>query len=291
MYEGKDSKNPLAFRYYDPQRMVGDKTMEEHLRFSMAYWHTLCGRGVDMFGAGTAVRPWDRITYPMVEAKAKAEAALEFMSKMQIPFFCFHDVDHDPEGETLQETIKNLDEITALLMDLMKATGSKLLWGTTNLFSHPRFMHGAATSPNGDVLAYAAVRVKKTMEITKELGGENYVCWGGREGYETQLNTDLKLELDNLARFLLMAVDFAMEIGFTGQFLIEPKPKEPTKHQYDLDGGTVIGFLKTYVLYPYFNINIEANHATLAGHTFLHELRMARIIGLLGSVDANQVDD
>lgn len=205
--------------------------------------------------------------------------------------FCFHDVDIAPEGETLQETFKNLDEITALLKDLMKATGIKLLWGTTNLFSHPRFMHGAATSPNADVFAYAAARVKKTMEITKELGGENYVFWGGREGYETLLNTDLKLELDNLARFLHMAVDYAKEIGFTGQFLIEPKPKEPTKHQYDFDVGTVIGFLKTYGLDPYFKINIEANHATLAGHTFQHELRMARINGLLGSVDANQGDD
>jgi len=224
-------------------------------------------------------------------AKAKAEAAFEFMSKMQIPFFCFHDVDIAPEGETLEETFKNLDEIAALFKDLMKATGIKLLWGTTNLFSHPRFMHGAATSPNADVFAYAAARVKKTMEITKDLGGQNYVFWGGREGYETLLNTDLKLELDNLARFLHMAVDYAKEIGFTGQFLIEPKPKEPTKHQYDFDVATVIGFLKTYGLDPYFKVNIEANHATLAGHTFQHELRLARVNGFLGSVDANQGDD
>jgi xylose isomerase len=290
-FEGKGSSNPLAFRYYDPQRKVGDKTMEEHLRFSMAYWHTLCGGGVDMFGSGTAVRPWDKLTNPMDIAKAKAEAAFEFMTKMQIPFFCFHDVDIAPEGETLQETFKNLDEIAALLKDLMKSTGIKLLWGTTNLFTHPRFMHGAATSPNANVFAYAAARVKKTMEITKELGGENYVFWGGREGYETLLNTDLKLEMDNLARFLHMAVDYAKEIGFTGQFLIEPKPKEPTKHQYDFDVGTVIGFLKTYGLDEYFKINIEANHATLAGHTFEHELRTARINGMLGSVDANQGDD
>ena len=290
-FEGKGSSNPLAFRYYDPQRKVGDKTMEEHLRFSMAYWHTLCGGGVDMFGSGTAVRPWDKLTNPMDIAKAKAEAAFEFMTKMQIPFFCFHDVDIAPEGETLQETFKNLDEISALLKDLMKSTGIKLLWGTTNLFTHPRFMHGAATSPNANVFAYAAARVKKTMEITKELGGENYVFWGGREGYETLLNTDLKLEMDNLARFLHMAVDYAKEIGFTGQFLIEPKPKEPTKHQYDFDVGTVIGFLKTYGLDEYFKINIEANHATLAGHTFEHELRTARINGMLGSVDANQGDD
>jgi xylose isomerase len=244
-----------------------------------------------MFGSGTAVRPWDKLTNPMDIAKAKAEAAFEFMTKMQIPFFCFHDVDIAPEGETLQETFKNLDEISALLKDLMKSTGIKLLWGTTNLFTHPRFMHGAATSPNANVFAYAAARVKKTMEITKELGGENYVFWGGREGYETLLNTDLKLEMDNLARFLHMAVDYAKEIGFTGQFLIEPKPKEPTKHQYDFDVGTVIGFLKTYGLDEYFKINIEANHATLAGHTFEHELRTARINGMLGSVDANQGDD
>jgi len=291
LYEGKDSKNPLAFRYYDPQRVVGDKTMEEHLRFSMAYWHAICGSGVDMFGVGTAVRSWGHLTKPMDIAKAKAEAAFEFMSKMQIPFFCFHDVDIAPEGETLEETFKNLDEITALLKDLMKATGIKLLWGTTNLFTNPLFMHGAATAPNADVFAYAAARVKKTMEITKELGGENYVFWGGREGYETLLNTDLKLELDNLARFFHMAVDYAKEIGFTGQFLIEPKPKEPTKHQYDFDVATVIGFLKTYGLEKHFKINIEANHATLAGHTFQHELRLARINGLLGSVDANQGDD
>ena len=291
LYEGKGSSNPLAFRYYDPQRVIGGKTMEEHLRFSMAYWHTLCAVGVDMFGSGTAVRPWENLTKPMDIAKAKAEAAFEFMSKMQIPFFCFHDVDIAPEGETLEETFKNLDEIAALFKDLMKATGIKLLWGTTNLFSHPRFMHGAATSPNADVFAYAAARVKKTMEITKDLGGQNYVFWGGREGYETLLNTDLKLELDNLARFLHMAVDYAKEIGFTGQFLIEPKPKEPTKHQYDFDVATVIGFLKTYGLDPYFKVNIEANHATLAGHTFQHELRLARVNGFLGSVDANQGDD
>jgi len=291
LYEGKGSSNPLAFRYYDPQRVIGGKTMEEHLRFSMAYWHTLCAVGVDMFGSGTAVRPWENLTKPMDIAKAKAEAAFEFMSKMQIPFFCFHDVDIAPEGEALEETFRNLDEIAALFKDLMKATGIKLLWGTTNLFSHPRFMHGAATSPNADVFAYAAARVKKTMEITKDLGGQNYVFWGGREGYETLLNTDLKLELDNLARFLHMAVDYAKEIGFTGQFLIEPKPKEPTKHQYDFDVATVIGFLKTYGLDPYFKVNIEANHATLAGHTFQHELRLARVNGFLGSVDANQGDD
>ena len=290
VYEGKETDNPLAFRYYDPKKVVAGKTMEEHLRFSMAYWHTLTGDGTDMFGVGTAVRPWDNLSDPMEIAKARAYAAFEFMDKMQIPFFCFHDVDIAPEGETLAETFKNLDEIVDLFKDLMAQTGIKLLWGTSNLFSHPRYMHGAATSPNADVFAYAAARVKKAMEITKELGGENYVFWGGREGYETLLNTDMKLELDNFARFLQMAVDYAKKIGFTGQFLIEPKPQEPTKHQYDFDTATVLGFLKTYGLDKDFKVNIEANHATLAGHTFQHELRVARINGILGSVDANQGD-
>ncbi len=290
VYEGKETDNNLAFRYYDPERVVGDKTMAEHLRFSMSYWHTLTGDGSDIFGDGSAVRPWDNITNPMELAKARAYAAFEFMEKMQIPFFCFHDVDIAPEGETLSETFRNLDEITALLKKLMADTGIKLLWGTSNLFSHPRFMHGAGTSPNADIFAYSAARVKKAMEITKELGGENYVFWGGREGYDTLLNTDMKLELDNMARFLQMAVDYAKKIGFTGQFLIEPKPKEPTKHQYDFDVASVLGFLKTYGLDKDFKVNIEANHATLAGHTFQHELRLARINGLLGSVDANQGD-
>ena len=291
VFEGSQTDNPLAFRYYDPAKVIGGKTMEEHLRFSMAYWHTLTGAGVDMFGAASAKRPWDQFTEPLKAAKERAAAAFEFMEKMQIPFFCFHDVDIAPEGSTLKETFENLDTMVELLKELMNRTGKKLLWGTSNLFSHPRFMHGAATSPNADVFAYASARVKKALEITKELGGENYVFWGGREGYETLLNTDLKLELDNLARFLHMAVDYARKIGFTGQFLIEPKPKEPTKHQYDYDVGTVLGFLKTYDLDKDFKINIEANHATLAGHTFQHELRLARINGLLGSVDANQGDE
>jgi len=290
-FEGRQSKNPLAFRYYDPKKIVGGKTMEEHLRFSMAYWHTLVADGTDMFGSGSMQRPWDKLTDPMDIAKARAYAAFEFMEKMQIPFFCFHDIDIAPEGRTLQETFSNMDTIVALFKELMAQTGIKLLWGTANLFGHPRFMHGAATSPSADVFAHSAARVKRAMEVTKELGGENYVFWGGREGYETLLNTDLKLELDNLARFLHMAVDYAKEIGFTGQFLIEPKPKEPTKHQYDYDVGTVLGFLKSYGLDKDFKINIEANHATLAMHTFEHELRLARINGLLGSVDANQGDE
>ena len=291
LYEGKNAKNALAFRYYDPERVIGDKTMEEHLRFSVAYWHTFVATGVDMFGSGSALRPWDHLTKPMDIAKARVHAAFEFMEKMQIPFFCFHDVDISPEGATLKETFANLDEIAELIQELMQKTGKKLLWGTTNLFSHPRFMHGAATSPNADVFAYSAARVKKSLEITKALGGENYVFWGGREGYETLLNTDLKLELDNLARFLHMSLDYARKIGFTGQFLIEPKPKEPTKHQYDFDVATVLGFLRTYGLEKDFKVNIEANHATLAGHTFQHELRLARVNGILGSVDANQGDE
>lgn len=291
-YEGKQSKNPLAFRYYDPERVIGGKTMAERLRFSMAYWHTMTGSGVDLFGlTGSAVRPWGNLSCPMEIAKARAYASFEFMEKMQIPFFCFHDTDLAPEGNTLSETFENVDEIVEIIKGLMAKTGKKLLWGTSNLFGHPRFTHGAATSPDPRVFAYAAARVKRALEITKELGGENYVFWGGREGYETLLNTDMKLELDNLARFLHMAVDYAKEIGFTGQFLIEPKPKEPTKHQYDFDTASVIGFLRTYGLQDYFKINVEANHATLAGHTFQHELRVARINGMLGSVDANQGDE
>lgn len=290
-FEGEKSKNLLAFRYYNPDEVVGDKTMAEHLRFSMAYWHTMTAGGQDMFGSNTAIRPWNDLTDPMEVAKMRAYASFEFMEKMQIPFFCFHDIDLAPEGETLQETLSNIDEIVAIIKDLMAQTGKKLLWGTANLFGHPRFMHGAATSPSADVFAYAAARVKRALEVTKELNGENYVFWGGREGYETLLNTDMKLELDNLARFMHMAVDYAKEIGFTGQFLIEPKPKEPTKHQYDFDTASVLAFLKAYDLDKYFKVNIEANHATLAGHTFQHELRYARINGILGSVDANQGDE
>lgn len=289
-YEGKDSDNPLAFKYYNPDEVIGDKTMKDHLRFAVAYWHTYQGAGADPFGPGTAQRPWDDISDPMELAKAKMRANFEFCEKLGVPFFCFHDRDIAPEGSTLRETNKNLDEIVSLIKDLMKTSNLKLLWGTANAFSHPRYVHGASTSCNADVFAYAAAQVKKAMEITKELGGQNYVFWGGREGYETLLNTDMKLELDNLGRFLRMAVDYAKEIGFEGQFLIEPKPKEPTKHQYDFDTATVIGFLKTYGLDQHFKMNIEANHATLAAHTFQHELRLARINGVFGSIDANQGD-
>jgi xylose isomerase len=289
-YEGGNSDNPLAFKYYNAQELIGGKSMEEHLRFAVAYWHTFMATGNDPFGPGTALRPWDGISDPMDLAKAKVEANFEFCEKLGAPFFCFHDRDIAPEAGSLRETNKRLDEIVMLIKDRMKTSGVKLLWGTANAFSNPRFVHGASTSPNADVFAFTAAQVKKAMEITNELGGQNYVFWGGREGYETLLNTDMKLELDNFARFLGMAVDYAKEIGFKGQLLIEPKPKEPTKHQYDFDAATVIGFLKTYGLDPYFKINVEANHATLATHTFQHELRLARINGKLGSVDANQGD-
>jgi xylose isomerase len=242
-YEGKDSDNPLAFKYYNPDEVIDGKTMKEHLRFAVAYWHTFQGVGVDPFGAGTAIRPWDNITDPMDLAKAKVEANFEFCEKLGVPFFCFHDRDIAPEASTLRETNKRLDEIVAKIKEYLKNSSVKLLWGTTNAFGHPRFVHGASTSPNADVFAFASAQVKKAMEITYELGGENYVFWGGREGYETLLNTNMKLELDNMARFLQMAVDYAKEIGFKGQFLIEPKPKEPTKHQYDFDTATVHGFL------------------------------------------------
>lgn len=289
-YEGAKSDNPLAFKYYNENEVVGNKTMKEHLKFAVAYWHTYQGTGADMFGSGTAKRSWDNITDPMDLAKIKVEANFELCEKLGVPYFCFHDRDIAPEASTLRETNKRLDEIVAVIKEYMKGSDLKLLWGTTNAFSNARFVHGASTSPNASVFAFAAAQVKKAMEITKELGGENYVFWGGREGYETLLNTDMKLELDNLARFLGMAVDYAKEIGFNGQFLIEPKPKEPTKHQYDFDTATVIGFLKTYGLDQYFKMNIEANHATLASHTFQHELRVSRINNMLGSIDANQGD-
>lgn len=289
VFEGKDSKNPLAFKYYNPEEIIGRKTMKDHLRFSVTYWHTFTADGTDPFGAGTMERPWNRFT-GMDLAKARVEAAFELFEKLGVPFFAFHDRDIAPEGTTLRETNQNLDIIIDMIKDYMKTSNTKLLWNTANMFTNPRFVHGAATSCNADVFAYAAAQVKKGLETAKELGAENYVFWGGREGYETLLNTDLKLELDNLAKFLHMAVDYAKEIGFTGQLLIEPKPKEPTKHQYDTDAATTISFLKQYGLENDFKLNLEANHATLAGHTFEHELRVARINGLLGSVDANQGD-
>jgi len=289
-FEGPKSKDPLAFKYYDPGRKVGEETMEERLRFSVAYWHTFTNRGEDPFGAGTAVRPWDSVEGEMEKAQARAEAAFEFMDKLGVKFFCFHDRDIAPTGTSLEETNRKLDEMADYIGELMEEKGIGLLWGTANLFEHPRYLHGAGSSPNADVFAYAAAQVKKALEITNKLGGEGYVFWGGREGYETLLNTDLSLEQDNLARFFHMAVDYAEKIGFEGQFLIEPKPKEPTKHQYDFDVGNVLAFLRKYDLEEHFKVNIEGNHSTLAGHTFQHELRLARTNGVLGSVDANQGD-
>lgn len=288
-YEGPDSVNPLAFKHYNPKEVIGGKTMEEHLRFSVAYWHTFTADGADPFGEPSIVRPWDEYT-GMDLALARVDAAFELFDKLGVPFFCFHDRDIAPEGDTLKETNQNLDEIVSRIQDYMKTSNVKLLWNTANMFKHPRYVHGAATTCNADVFAYAAAQVKKGLEVAKELGAQNYVFWGGREGYQTLLNTDMQLELDNLARFYHMAVDYANEIGFDGQFLIEPKPKEPTKHQYDFDAATAIAFLQKYDLQDHFKLNIEANHATLAGHTFQHELRVARINGMLGSVDANQGD-
>jgi xylose isomerase len=257
----------------------------------MAFWHTMCAGGADPFGTVTAERPWDGVADPMEVARMRMRGIFELTEKLSIPFFCFHDRDIAPEGATLRESDKKLDEIVALAKDLMKSSPTRLLWGTANLFNHPRFMHGAGTSPEPKVFAYAAAQVKKAIEVTKELGGLDYVFWGGREGYETLLNTNMKMEQENMARFLHMAVDYAKEIGFKGQFLIEPKPKEPTKHQYDFDAATCYGFLKEYDLLPYFKLNIETNHATLATHTGQHELRFARDHGILGSVDANQGDE
>jgi xylose isomerase len=288
-YEGRGSKNPFAFKHYNAQEMVLGKTMEEHLRFAVAYWHTFVAAGSDPFGVGTAVRSWDSLS-PLDKAKARVEANFELMDKLNMPFYCFHDVDIAPEGATLAETNKNLDVIVALLKENMKSSGKKLLWNTVNLFTNPRYVHGAGTTNNADVFAYSAATIKKGLEVGKELGADNYVFWGGREGYESLLNTDMKLELDNLARLLHMAVDYAQEIGFDAQFLIEPKPKEPTKHQYDFDAAAALAFLQSYDLKKHFKLNLEANHATLAGHTFEHELRTARINGVLGSIDANQGD-
>ncbi|HKM02986.1 MAG TPA: xylose isomerase [Lachnospiraceae bacterium] len=289
-YEGSTSKNPFSFKFYNPEELILGKSMKEHCRFAMSYWHTFTYMGNDPFGGATMLRPWDKTEDSMEMAIERVHAAFEFMEKMQIPFFCFHDRDIAPRGETLQETNDNLDQIVTVIKEEMKRTNIKCLWGTTNAFSEDKFVHGAGTSCNATVFAYAGAQIKKALEITNELGGENYVFWGGREGYETLLNTDMGLELDNLARLLKMAVDYAKEIGFTGQFLIEPKPKEPTKHQYDFDTATVLAFLRKYDLLDYFKLNIEANHATLAQHTFQHELHQCRVNGVLGSVDANQGD-
>ncbi|MGL6113793.1 MAG: xylose isomerase [Cetobacterium sp.] len=288
-YEGEKSNNLLSFRHYNPEEIILGKPMKEHLRFAMSYWHTLTGGGNDPFGDATLIREWDSLE-PMEKVKMRVKAGFEFMEKLGIEYFCFHDKDIAPEGNSLSEYFKNLNEIVDLIEAEMKRTGIKLLWGTSNMFSNPRFVHGAGTSCNADVFAWAGAQVKNALDITKRLNGEGYVFWGGREGYDTLLNTDMKLELDNLGRLLQLAVEYAEKIGFTGQFYIEPKPKEPTKNQYDFDVATVMNFLKTYNLEDKFKMNIEANHATLAGHTFQHELRMARINNMFGSVDANRGD-
>src|SRR4051812_40460353 len=289
-YEGTRSANPLAFRHYNPDEVIDGRTMSEHLRFSIAYWHAFRGTGSDPFGPGTINRPWEKGTDPVSVAKLRMDAAFEFFQKIRAPFWCFHDRDNAPEGSTLAQSNKNLDAIVAHAKGLQKSTGVKLLWGTANLFSNPRYMCGASTNPDAHVVAYAAAQVKKALDVTKALGGENYVFWGGREGYETLLNTHLKREQDHLAAFLHMAVDYAKSIGFKGQFLIEPKPKEPTKHQYDFDVASGIAFLRTYGLEKYFKFNIETNHATLAGHTFEHEIEVAASQKMLGSIDANAGD-
>jgi xylose isomerase len=288
-YEGKDTKNPMAFRYYNPEEVINGKTMREHLRFGMSYWHTMVAEGTDIFGGGTLDKKYGSDD-PMESAKNKALAAFELMEKLDIDYFCFHDRDISPEGATLEESNARLDVIVDLIESEMKRTGKKLLWGTANLFSNRRFMNGAGTSPSADVFAFAAAQIKKAVEITVRLGGEGYVFWGGREGYETLLNTDMALEQDNMARLMRMTVDYARSIGFTGDFYIEPKPKEPMKHQYDFDVSTVLAFLRKYGLEKDFKFNVEANHATLAMHTFQHELRVAAINDAFGSVDANQGD-
>ena len=289
-FEGPKSKNPLGFRHYNESELVEGKSMRDHLRFSVAYWHTFRGTGSDPFGPGTMLRPWEAAQDSAENACNRTKVAFEFMEKLGAPFYCFHDRDVAPEGANLTETNKILDTVVKALKAEQERTGIKLLWGTANLFSNPRFMHGAATSSNADAFAYAAAQVKKAIEVTKELGGSNYVFWGGREGYQCLWNTDMKREVDHLAKFMHMAVDYAKQIGFTGQFLFEPKPKEPTKHQYDYDVAACLNFLRAYGLEEHVKMNIETNHATLAGHTMMHELEYAGMQGFLGSIDANTGD-
>lgn len=289
-FEGKNSTNPLAFKYYDPDKVIDGKPMREHLKFALSWWHTMGGDGTDMFGCGTTDKTWGE-SDSAARAKAKADAAFEIMDKLSIDYFCFHDRDLSPEYGSLAATNEKLDEVVDYIDGKMKADPSKkLLWGTAKCFDHPRFMHGAGTSPSADVFAFSAAQIKKAIDATVKLGGNGYVFWGGREGYETLLNTNMGLELDNMARLMKMAVEYARSIGFKGDFYIEPKPKEPTKHQYDFDTATVLGFLRKYGLDKDFKMNIEANHATLAQHTFQHELRVARENGAFGSIDANQGD-
>lgn len=288
-YEGKGSANPMAFKYYNPEEVVAGKPMKEQLKFALSWWHTMGGDGTDMFGVGTADKSWGEQS-PEKRAIAKVDAAFEIMDKLSIDYYCFHDRDLSPEYGSLSETNEKLDAVVEYLEKKQKETGKKLLWGTAKCFDHPRYMHGAGTSPSADVFAFAAAQIKKAVEATVKLGGNGYVFWGGREGYETLLNTNMALEQDNMARLMKMTVDYARSIGYKGDFYIEPKPKEPTKHQYDFDTATVLGFLRKYGLDKDFKMNIEANHATLAQHTFQHELRVARDNGVFGSIDANQGD-
>ncbi|MBX9852919.1 MAG: xylose isomerase [Cytophagaceae bacterium] len=289
-FEGRESDNPLAFKFYDENKMIGGKTMKDHLRFAVAYWHTLCGTGGDPFGPGTKNFPWLKSQDPLWQAKEKMDAAFEFITKLGVPYYCWHDFDIAPEGLSVAESEKNLATMIAYAKQKQKDSGVKLLWGTANCFSNARYMNGAATNPDFKVLCHAGAQVKAALDATVELGGENYVFWGGREGYMTLLNTNMKRELDHLAKFLEMARDYGRKIGFKGTFLIEPKPMEPTKHQYDFDSATVIGFLRKYNLTNDFQLNIEVNHATLAQHTFSHELQVAADANMLGSIDANRGD-
>lgn len=289
-YEGADSNNPFAFKHYDANKMLMGKTMAEHLRVAVCYWHTFCWQGSDVFGANTFDRPWSKAASEMEAAKLKTDAAFEFFTKLGVPYYSFHDVDVSPEGRSIKEYINNFAQMVDVLQAKQEATGIKLLWGTANAFSNPRYMSGAASNPNPEIFAYAATQVFHAMNATKALKGENYVLWGGREGYETLLNTDLKRERAQLGRFMQMVVEHKYKIGFEGTLLIEPKPAEPTKHQYDYDTATVYGFLKEFGLEKEIKVNIEANHATLAGHSFHHEIATACSLGILGSVDANQGD-
>lgn len=289
VYEGNQSKNMFAFRHYNPREEICGKPMKAHLKFAMSWWHTLCGDGTDMFGAGTADKTFGGKS-PMEIAENKVLAGFEFMHKLGIEYFCFHDKDLAPEGESLAEFQQNLDQIVPLAKEQMEKYNIHCLWGTANLFNHPRYAHGAGTSCNADVYCYAAAQIKKALDITMALGGTGYVFWGGREGYETLLNTDMGFELDNMAYLMKMAVEYARGKGYKGDFYIEPKPKEPTKHQYDFDASTVLAFLRKYGLEKDFKLNIEANHATLSAHTFQHELRVARVNNAFGSIDANQGD-
>ena len=289
-YQGLDSDSALAFRWYDPERQVLGKSMAEQLRFAACYWHSFCWQGNDAFGGQTLMRPWFESGDPILQAELKLAVAFEFFEKLGVPYFCFHDRDVAPEGENLAQSNANLERIVEQMQGQMERTGVKLLWGTANLFSHHRYMSGAATNPNPEIFAYAAAQVRHVLEITHRLNGENYVLWGGREGYDTLLNTDLKHETDQLGRFLNLVVEHKHKIGFNGTILIEPKPQEPTKHQYDYDTATVDGFLQRYGLEGEIKVNIEANHATLAGHSFEHELSYATANGLFGSIDMNRGD-